>query len=491
MAEPSASSSSAPPFAPRDAAGAPIPESSDAAVGLWLTETADLVATDADARVALWTGASLKVAFPRNWPAAFKESAALKGLLNKSMLKGLRCRAVAPTPWARERADAKGVETIALHSFTNAQSLADACGWSVVKGFCVLERADCDAGASFVAIRHWWNADADGTWIDLTPRLVTPLPGGDERVLLVESALGEKQPAALTPARRMFAQALATRLAKGGEDLARAGAGAATAAAPAAPPSTASAGALDVTDAAGGGGDKGDAVDGSSKQPPPSAKQASSASSLDKGATLDYSKWDALDVSDDEDDQPQAKAAAEVRQQHASKAHAEQAERQRAETQGLSAAIDAAAAASAFGQDDALEAILEQARASAPLDDAMEAVLDSLPAAARLAARASASAAAIGAAASGGRSVPSASSEPSLAELLKAQKVSIADAEEVQVRGRNQPPMRTHAHAPLKLPFLSSRARALLSLLIHWVVGDDDVSWIRIPLHESAYIQGN
>ena len=59
-----------------------------------LITSADLVATDADSRVALWTAPALKLEFPHNWPAVFKESPTLKGLINKKMLNGTRCRAV-------------------------------------------------------------------------------------------------------------------------------------------------------------------------------------------------------------------------------------------------------------------------------------------------------------------------------------------------------------------------------------------------------------
>ena len=52
------------------------------AQGRWLDQAADLVATDADSRVALWTAPALKLEFPHNWPAVFKESPTLKGLIH-------------------------------------------------------------------------------------------------------------------------------------------------------------------------------------------------------------------------------------------------------------------------------------------------------------------------------------------------------------------------------------------------------------------------
>ena len=82
--------------------------------------------------------------FPSNWPAVFKESAVLKGLINKSKLKGVRCRAIspsaAPTAAARTAAAAANLELHPLHSFSNASRLFEALGYGIVKGFMVLER---------------------------------------------------------------------------------------------------------------------------------------------------------------------------------------------------------------------------------------------------------------------------------------------------------------------------------------------------------------
>ena len=205
--------------------------------GLWLDSPADFVATTPASLVALSSAEALPLCFPRNWPAVFKESSALKALVNKkSMLKGIRCRAVAlgaPAIDAARTAAAKAeVKLFAMDSFSNAQRLSEALGWQVVKGFVVLERPEADAGTSFVAFKHWWNATADGVWIDLTPALLPALTtsgavrtGGadadgstrEPMLLLVESARGEKPPTALSRVHRDFYLALVARLRAGAQ----------------------------------------------------------------------------------------------------------------------------------------------------------------------------------------------------------------------------------------------------------------------------------
>ena len=229
--------------------------------GRWLTEGSDLVGTDAEARVALWSADRLPLAFPREWPAVFKQNATLKAMLNKTMLCGVRCRAVDPPTEADVVAGAAaGVLLRPLHSFDNAEAVAARLGWQVVKGFVVLERADRAAGESFVALRHWWNARGEGgAWVDLTP-CPWSAEGLHARVVLVESLLGEKQPALLTTTSRDFAMALAARLSAGAR--------------PAPPSATAD---VDTAAVAAAGGKKGK-----------------------PGSGLDYAKWDQLDVSDDD-----------------------------------------------------------------------------------------------------------------------------------------------------------------------------------------------
>ena len=161
------------------------------------------------------------VEFPRGWPSVFKESAALRTLVNKK-LRGTRCRAVEPAT-AADRAAAKALTLRPLHSFDNALALSEVLGWSLVKGFLVLERtaseadaADTSSDAKFVAVRHWWNARADGAWVDLTPPWTPPLPGREGRMLLVESERGEKLAAPLTKSARDFSIAIVGRLVRAG-----------------------------------------------------------------------------------------------------------------------------------------------------------------------------------------------------------------------------------------------------------------------------------
>ena len=212
-----------------------------------LDSESDLISTSPEGKTDALTAISLPLAFPRNWPSVFKESVALKTLVNKKNLNGVRCRAVELTTDAMEAARSAAtkakVELHPLHSFDNATRLSAALGWTVVKGFIVLESGlgiatetpkpgqrsiavtKPTVGTAFLAMRHWWNATSDGMWVDLTPPVdetwLEPycIDTDLQRVLLVESALGEKEapPEGITPARRDFAIALARRLAKGGE----------------------------------------------------------------------------------------------------------------------------------------------------------------------------------------------------------------------------------------------------------------------------------
>ena len=112
------------------------------------------------------------------------------------------------------------------------------------------------------------------------------------------------------------------------------------------------------------------------------------------------------------------------------------AQAQANEVQKLNAAIDAAALASAVGDQNSLDVMMAQAQQAAPLDAEMEAVLASLPEAARIAARASAVAGKMGGGGDangesknggGGGGGGGAAKEPTLAELLKAQSISLKD----------------------------------------------------------------
>ena len=192
---------------PLDASGGP------AAVGergRWLSGPDDVVATASLAarEVSRVSDAPLRLCFPRNWPGCFKESAALQKLLNKT-LKGKRVRVVTPNPTVRKAA--ASVPLHPLHSFANAERIAAALNWPVVKGALVLEVEEEEAGTVFVALRHWWNELPNKSWADLTPRVG---PGGDSAPssLLIECDKGEKAEAELDAKGVAWAINLAKRL---------------------------------------------------------------------------------------------------------------------------------------------------------------------------------------------------------------------------------------------------------------------------------------
>ena len=138
--------------------------------------------------------------------------------------------------------------------------------------------------------------------------------------------------------------------------------------------------------------------------------------------TLDYSKWENLDVSDD--DEQEATRAGEVAKMQEQMTQVTQAAQvAQADTDELNAAIDAAAYASSTGNVDMLDTIMTQAQVRAPLAPEMEAVLSTLPEAARIAARASAQASAV-AGSYAGAGTCAGIGEPTLAELLSRQNIS-------------------------------------------------------------------
>lgn len=150
--------------------------------------------------------------FPARWPAVFNESTVLKSFINKQ-LRGQRCR-VFDQSTHEEAASIKGITLRPLHSFENAQKLANVLGWSIVKGFIVTQLSD-DNEECYVGVRHWWN-EHDGRWIDATPPYMPPFPGFEQRRLLVQSEKGEKHASTLTEHRRSAAILLSRRLIAGG-----------------------------------------------------------------------------------------------------------------------------------------------------------------------------------------------------------------------------------------------------------------------------------
>eukprot|EP00930_Biecheleria_cincta_P058741 TRINITY_DN44536_c0_g1_i1.p1 TRINITY_DN44536_c0_g1~~TRINITY_DN44536_c0_g1_i1.p1 ORF type:complete len:1100 (-),score=272.11 TRINITY_DN44536_c0_g1_i1:41-3298(-) len=150
-------------------------------VGRWLS-LEDFVCSD---------GSTLReddlrcLGFPRNWPAVYSSSEALKALIGKrGRLPGSRV-AVAGQPLPEEKVD--GLALRPLQSFGNAERAARASpGLSVVRGWAVFERLDKAEGSVFVAERYWWNSrTSDGRWVDLTPR-----PEAIGQLLLAESSAG-------------------------------------------------------------------------------------------------------------------------------------------------------------------------------------------------------------------------------------------------------------------------------------------------------------
>ncbi|CAE8612951.1 unnamed protein product, partial [Polarella glacialis] len=124
--------------------------------------------------------------FPRDWPAVYSQSAALKSLIGKRGRIPARKVAVAGSPTPEELGKLpRGLCFSPLHSFANSERAAQAApGLAVVRGWALYERLDRPSGSSFVAERYWWNALPDsGGWVDLTPR-----PAGWQRLLLAEAA---------------------------------------------------------------------------------------------------------------------------------------------------------------------------------------------------------------------------------------------------------------------------------------------------------------
>ena len=142
------------PWQPLDAIGAPAEPAG--AAGCWLDVADDLIATDAATQVEMESAPSVPLAFPSNWPAVFKESATLKALLNKKMLKGVRCRVIglssSPMVAARAAASAANVELHPLHSFSNARRLSEAPGYATSKD------SSCSAPATSAAVARYRSA---------------------------------------------------------------------------------------------------------------------------------------------------------------------------------------------------------------------------------------------------------------------------------------------------------------------------------------------
>ena len=118
---------------------------------------------------------------PRGWPACFS-SAVLQALLTRE-LAGRRVR-LCGRPSAADAALLAGLE-LEGSSLANAERVRRHTGWSVLGGYALYERAaaaapSAPASERYVAQLRYWNAKADGTWLDATPR-------SDAQLVLVES----------------------------------------------------------------------------------------------------------------------------------------------------------------------------------------------------------------------------------------------------------------------------------------------------------------
>eukprot|EP00931_Biecheleriopsis_adriatica_P117772 TRINITY_DN93256_c0_g1_i1.p1 TRINITY_DN93256_c0_g1~~TRINITY_DN93256_c0_g1_i1.p1 ORF type:complete len:1039 (+),score=249.52 TRINITY_DN93256_c0_g1_i1:35-3151(+) len=124
--------------------------------------------------------------FPRDWPAIYSTSPALKALIGKRGSIAAKRVAVAGEPLPEDRVSS--ITCQPLQSFTNAAKAARSVpGLVVVQGWAVFERLDRAPGTVFVAERYCWNSSADGRWVDLTPR-----PETISQLLLAEGECSRK-----------------------------------------------------------------------------------------------------------------------------------------------------------------------------------------------------------------------------------------------------------------------------------------------------------
>jgi hypothetical protein len=187
----------------------------DGTLGYW-PELSDVISSDPAK-----TSASKLNSPPTGWPKCFSDNATLKALLGKKGLSGKRCR-LTGLPGKEDSQKMASVGLSVEDSFGNADKVQEACGWTVIKGFCVYELGDSE-GSVFVGHKRWWNQKDTGVWIDTTPR-----PAGVTDMVLLESSLSTKQQIKMSDGVRSAAK---ERLALGGF----AAAPAASAAAPSKP----------------------------------------------------------------------------------------------------------------------------------------------------------------------------------------------------------------------------------------------------------------
>jgi len=242
--------------------------------------------------------------FPRDWPAAYRQSKALRALLGRHGALGATRVAVAGPPQAQERAQLPAeLDPQPLQSFANAERAAGdgAAGVGVVCGWAVYERLDLPPGTAFVAERYWWNALPGGSWVDITPR-----PQACERLLLAEAPGGSaKCRMALSAEQAEIAERLLEQRFPG---MRRPGAAVAARPAPVAPlpqPGTRPGPAPEEAPPPHAVAPVPGRAPGASSAPAPAAAAAQAAAAGARaggggGGGMDYSRFDRIEDSDDE-----------------------------------------------------------------------------------------------------------------------------------------------------------------------------------------------
>lgn len=146
-------------------------------LGFWLDDD-DFVVSGGEGRVTELG----PHAFPRDWPAVYGESEALRSLLRKRGPCAAQRVSVVPNldlggcPIAAELARSH------LSSLSVAEAVRESLGHAVVEGWAIYDLLESVTGAAFVAERYWWNAEG-GAWLDFSPR-----PEGTRQLLLAEAA---------------------------------------------------------------------------------------------------------------------------------------------------------------------------------------------------------------------------------------------------------------------------------------------------------------
>ena len=139
---------------------------------------------------------------PKGWPTT---ASAATPFISKA-LKGTKVRQVGEIS-AQHLAPLVGLSLRADDAKSNALRVRDRMGWTVLGGFALTERADCDdddddddgsaassssdgggvlLGKRYVGLPHYWNVTPRGLWVDPTPR---PHPHLASLILVESSAL--------------------------------------------------------------------------------------------------------------------------------------------------------------------------------------------------------------------------------------------------------------------------------------------------------------